>query len=330
MLMANPQLQVEALSKEFESSRGMFGRRRRSYVYAVQDINFFINKGEVFGLVGESGCGKSTLGKTVVRLYQPTSGHVLFEGKDIATLSESSLVPLRKKMQLVFQDPNASLNPRRTIGSSVGDALIVHSLARGRRAREQRVRTLLEQVEIPATYAHKHPSVLSGGQRQRVAIARALAVEPSFVVLDEPTSALDVSVQAKIVQLIKRLQTDFGLTYLFITHDLALMRLLSRRTAVMYLGRFYEIAKTDQLFESPLHPYTQALLASIPVVSTEEEALRPNDESREGEVPDPAHPPIGCAFHPRCSLADDRCCNEMPSLIQVHPDHFVRCHRYVP
>ncbi len=320
-------LRIDDLSKEFTSVSGVINRKK-TRVKAVQDICCEIRRGEVFGLVGESGCGKSTLGKTIVRLYKPTSGAIWFDDKDLAGLSEKQLLPLRKEMQLVFQDPNASLNPRRSIGSSITDALEIHNLVQNRQERHTEICRLLEQVEIPPSYAHKHPSVLSGGQRQRVAIARALAVQPRFLVLDEPTSALDVSVQAKIVQLIQDLQQALGLTYLFVTHDLALMRTLGHRTAVMYLGRFYETGPTDLLFNNPLHPYTRTLLASVPVVSADEEMLRPDDQSQEGEVPDPATPPSGCAFHPRCTLAAPECQVKLPPLVEMEPGHFVRCLRY--
>jgi len=320
-------LKIENLTKEFRSVSGLI-KRTRSRIRAVQDISCEIRQGEIFGLVGESGCGKSTLGKTIVRLYRPTSGAIWFGDRNLSDLSEKQLVPFRKEMQLVFQDPNASLNPRRSIGSSIADALEIHGLTPGRQARQAEIHRLLEQVEIPPSYRHKHPSVLSGGQRQRVAIARALAVQPRFLVLDEPTSALDVSVQAKIVRLIQDLQLHLGLTYLFVTHDLGLMRTLSHRTAVMYLGRFYETGPTDRLFDNPLHPYTQTLLASVPVVSEDEERLRPEDASREGEVPDPANPPHGCAFHPRCMQATQACRVSLPPLVEVEPGHFVRCCRY--
>jgi len=323
----NSLIEVESLSKQFESRRGLLGRFK-AQVSAVEEVDFHIERTEIFGLVGESGCGKSTLGKCLVRLYQPTSGHIWFDGEDIAATPSSRLTPLRKKMQLVFQDPNASLNPRRSIASSIADALIIHRLVQTKTERLRKIQTLLEQVEIPASYAYKYPSMLSGGQRQRVAIARSLAVEPIFLVLDEPTSSLDVSVQAKIVCLLQSLQNTLELTYMFITHDLALMRTLSHRTAVMYLGRFYEVGETDQLFSNAYHPYTRTLLASVPVVSNEEESLRPKDESQEGEVPNPASPPTGCAFHPRCSLVHDRCRQALPPLIEVEAGHFVRCYNY--
>lgn len=323
--MNNPLLSVENLVKYFPIRVGFF-QRRIGKVRAVDGVSFDIKNGEIFGLVGESGSGKSTVGKTLVKIYKPTGGTVWFKGRDVTKSTKENLRFFKKEVQMVFQDPKSSLNPRRSIKSTLEDPLIVHRIAQNGRDRERIIGNLLQMVELSPTYMYKYPSALSGGQRQRVAIARALAVNPSFIVLDEPTSALDVSVQAKIIHLLQGLQREFHLSYLFISHDLSLVRTIAGRTAVMYLGRIYEIAPTEELFTSPLHPYTRTLISAVPVVSKEEQQAKPMKQSRGGEIPSPVNPPNGCAFHPRCSLADKICSQQLPDLVEVMRGHFVRCH----
>lgn len=302
-------------------------RSRGLYVRAVDGIDFAVREGEVLGLVGESGSGKSTTAYVVVGMYQPTAGSVLFRGRDISLPATRRPASLKKSMQIVFQDPGTSLNPQRTVGQILGLPLRVHRLAEGRRLRE-RVVELLDMVELPADYLHKYPRALGGGERQMVAIARALATNPSLVVLDEPTSALDVSVQAKIINTLLRLQKEFGLSYLFITHDLSLMRNVATRIAIMYLGKVAEMAPAVDFFQRPLHPYTQMLLSSIPVVSTAEEELKPKRVVSRGEIPSPVNVPPGCGFHPRCPWGQEECGREDPVMVATGPDHLVRCHLY--
>lgn len=323
--MSDPLLIVENLVKYFPIRAGLF-QRQIGEVRAVEGISFNVKRGEIFGLVGESGSGKSTVGKTIVRIYRPTGGNIRFKGRDVSKLTKKNLRFFKKEIQMVFQDPKSSLNPRRSIKSTLEDPLIVHKIAHNGRNRKEMVGDLLRMVELSPNYMYKYPSALSGGQRQRVAIARALAVNPSFIVLDEPTSALDVSVQAKIIRLLQRLQSDLHLSYLFISHDLSLMRTIAGRTAVMYLGRIYELAPTEELFAKPLHPYTRTLISAVPVVSKEEREMKPTKQSRGGEIPSPVNPPTGCAFHPRCSLVDQICSQQLPELVEVLPGHFVRCH----
>jgi len=318
-------LTVKNLVKYFPIRGGLFNRRIGE-IKAVDDVSFNVKSNEIFGLVGESGSGKSTVGKTLVGIYKPTSGSIRFKGKDVLHLAKKDLLSFRKEVQIVFQDPKSSLNPRRSIRSILEDPLIVHKLAPNGRSRKKIVKDLLEMVELPFNYMYKYPSDLSGGQRQRIAIARALSVRPSFIVLDEPTSALDVSVQAKIIRLLQRLQAELRLSYLFISHDLSLMRTVATRIAVMYLGRFYEVASTEELFRNPLHPYTRTLISAVPVVSEKEQRVKPAKQSKEGEIPSPANPPSGCAFYPRCSLADQICSKQLPELVEIIPGHFVRCH----
>jgi len=323
--MSDPLLVVENLVKYFPIRFGFF-RRQIGEVRAVEGASFDIKSGEIFGLVGESGSGKSTVGKTIVRIYKPTRGTIQFKGRNVTRLTKENLRFFRKEAQMVFQDPKSSLNPRRSIKSTLEDPLIVHKIAQNGRDRKRIVGELLRMVELSPNYMYKYPSALSGGQRQRVAIARALAVNPSFIVLDEPTSALDVSVQAKIIRLLQQLQKELHLSYLFISHDLSLMRTIASRTAVMYVGRIYELALTEELFVSPLHPYTRTLISAVPVISKEERRVKPVKQSRGGEIPSPVNPPNGCAFHPRCSLADRICSQQLPDLMEVMPGHFVRCH----
>jgi len=323
--MNNHLLSVDNLVKYFPIRVGFF-QRPIGNVRSVDGVSFNVNKGEMFGLVGESGSGKSTIGKILVKIYNPTEGTVLFKGRDITKLTKEDLGFFKKEVQIVFQDPKSSLNPRRSIKSTLEDPLIVHRIAKNERDRERIIRNLLQMVELSPNYMYKYPSSLSGGQRQRVAIARALTVNPSFIILDEPTSALDVSVQAKIIHLLQGLQREFNLSYLFISHDLSLVRTMARQTAVMYLGKIYEIAPTERLFSMPLHPYTRTLISSVPVVFKEEQQAKPTKQSWGGEIPSPVNPPSGCAFHPRCSLADDICSQQLPDLVEVMRDHFVRCH----
>lgn len=323
--MSEPILGVENLVKYFPVRSGLL-HRISGYVKAVDGVSFDVQPGEIFGLVGESGSGKSTVAKTVVQLYELTSGKIHFKGKDVTRLSKQTSKWFRREAQMVFQDPRSSLNPRRSIASTLEDPLIIYGIAKSRREREKIIRTLLQQVEMSSRYMYKYPSALSGGQRQRVAIARALAVNPSFLALDEPTSALDVSVQAKLIGLFVRLKEELNLSYLFITHNLSLIRTIATRAAVMYVGRIYELGPVDRLFNHPVHPYTKTLIAAAPVVTQEEERVKPRQMSKEGEVPSPVTPPSGCAFHPRCQLADSVCAERLPELTEIEPGHFVRCH----
>ena len=323
--MNEPLLVVENLIKHFPIRVGFF-QRQIGEVRAVEGVSFDIKGGEIFGLVGESGSGKSTVGKTILRIFKPTSGTIRFKGRDVKNLTKENLRFFKKEAQMVFQDPKSSLNPRRSIKSTLEDPLIVCKVAKNGRDREMIVRDLLRMVELSPNYIYKYPSALSGGQRQRVAIARALAVKPSFIVLDEPTSALDVSVQAKIIRLLQKLQKEFNLSYLFISHDLSLMRTIASRTAVMYAGCIYELAPTEELFINPLHPYTRTLISAVPVISKEERRVKPEKQSIGGEIPSPVNPPNGCAFHPRCSLAEQICSQQLPDPVEAGPGHFVRCH----
>ena len=323
--MAEPFLVVEDLVMHFPIRAGVF-QRRIGEVRAVEGVSLSIERGEIFGLVGESGSGKSTVGKTIVRIFRPTSGTIFFMGKDVTDRTKRNVDFLTKQTQMVFQDPKSSLNPRRNILSTLEDSLIVHRISHNGRNRRIVVADLLKRVELSPTYMYKYPSALSGGQRQRVSIARALAVNPSFVVLDEPTSALDVSVQAKIIRLLQKLQKELFLSYLFISHDLSLVRTIAKRTAVMYVGRIYELAPTERLFVTPLCPYTRTLISSVPVISKEEHRIKPAKQSTGGDVPSPVNPPSGCAFHPRCELADEICREKLPELEEALPGHFARCH----
>jgi len=318
-------LVVENLVKHFPIRSGLL-QRKVGEVKAVEGVSFTIESGEIFGLVGESGSGKSTVGKTILRIYKPTQGRIKFKGRDVHDKRKKSTQFFTKEMQMVFQDPKSSLNPRRSIESTLKDPIIIHGVAKTKRQRKGIVAELLRKVELSPNYMYKYPSSLSGGQRQRVAIARALAVNPSFIVLDEPTSALDVSVQAKIIRLLQNLQTEFHLSYLFISHDLSLVRTIATHTAVMYLGFIFEYALTEALFKYPLNPYTRTLISAVPVVTKEEREIKPEDQSKGGDTPSPVHPPSGCVFHPRCELADSKCQQQLPLLKEVLTGHFVRCH----
>ncbi len=317
-------LHVEQLKKYFPITAGFLGRQV-GQVKAVDDVSFTVPEGQTSALVGESGSGKTTVGKTVIRLIRPTAGDILFDGTNISALRERELKSWRRQMQIVFQDPSSSLNPRRRVADIVATPLEVHAIGT-RRERLSRVRELLDLVELPEKYLYSYPHALSGGQKQRVAIARALALHPRLVVLDEPTSALDVSVQAKILALLAWLQQELGLTYLLISHDLSVVKNFSDYIAVMYLGRIMEMASTETLFARPLHPYTRALLSAIPVVSEEELEVIPEHITLEGEIPSPADVPSGCVFHTRCYTIRDICQVELPPLVEVESDHKVRCH----
>ena len=316
-------LQVKNLKKYFPIRGGLLSREV-ARVHAVDDVSFDIMPGETLGLVGESGCGKSTTGRSILRLIEPTAGEVWFEGKNVTTLDKRSLRALRKEMQIIFQDPYSSLNPRMTVGQIIAEPLAVHRIVADRAERARRVRELLSHVGLLPQHTQRYPHQLSGGQRQRVGIARALAVEPSLIVCDEPVSALDVSIQAQIINLLEDLQAQFGLTYLFVAHDLSVVRHISDRVAVMYLGKIVEITDRKSLYDSPLHPYTKALLSAVPIPDPVLEAQRERVVLG-GEVPSPLSPPPGCVFHPRCPIAIDRCRGEVPDLREIRPAHRAAC-----
>ncbi|PWH12887.1 MAG: peptide ABC transporter substrate-binding protein [Anaerolineae bacterium] len=321
--MATELLRVENLVKYFPIRRGLL-QRQVGAVHAVDDISFSIYQGETLGLVGESGCGKSTTGRAILQLHRPTSGKVLFEGVDLVKLQGEDLRRMRRKMQIIFQDPYASLNPRMTVGEIIGEPLLVHGIANERQIKEK-VAQLLELVRLSPAFASRYPHEFSGGQRQRVGIARALALQPSLVVCDEPISALDVSIQAQIVNLLEDLQQQFGLTYLFIAHDLSMVRHISKRIAVMYLGVIVELTTSEELHNNPLHPYTQALLSAVPIPDPVIEETRQR-VILEGDVPSPVNPPSGCRFRTRCPLAREICAEKRPEFREVGPGHFVACH----
>src|SRR5919198_192086 len=316
-------VEVQNLVMHFPLTQGIIFQRQVGAVRAVDGISFFVEKGETLGLVGESGCGKSTTGRALLQLYQPTAGSVRVGGTELTTLKGESLRRMRRRMQMIFQDPYASLNPRMTVGDIIGEPIEVHHLAAGRK-KQERVQELLKVVGLNPYFTNRYPHEFSGGQRQRIGVARALAVEPDFIVCDEPISALDVSIRAQIVNLLEELQGRFDLTYLFIAHDLSVVRHISDRVAVMYLGKIVELADRKSLYDEPLHPYTKALLAAVPIPDPDLEGRRERVVLR-GEVPSPLNPPAGCVFHPRCPVAVDRCPREVPELREIRPGHWAAC-----
>lgn len=315
-------LKLDHLKQYFPAGKGKDGNKL--YVKAVDDVSLEIHRGEVIGLVGESGSGKSTIAYSVVGMYEPSGGEILFEGQKVGKKHRS--MQMKKDMQIVFQDPGSSLNSHQTIGEILELPLKVHKIGKTKAERMQRVKELLEMVELPEHYMYKSPASIGGGEKQMVAIARALATDPKFIILDEPTSALDVSIQAKIINMLLKLQREKNLTYLFITHDLSLMRNIAHRVAILYLGKIAEIAPAETFFQRPEHPYTQMLISSIPVISEEEEALKPAKVESKGEIPSPVNIPPGCSFHLRCPCVKDECKQADPAMAQLEAGHFVRCH----
>ena len=319
-----PLLEVRGLQMHFPVTEGIVINRKVGEVKAVDGVDFTVCRGETLGLVGESGCGKTTTGRCILRLERPTAGEILYDGVDIAKLERRDLLSLRRRIQVIFQDPYSSLNPRMKVGEIIAEPIMVHGLERNPARRAARVRELLSVCGLDPKFADRYPHEMSGGQRQRVGIARALALEPEFIVCDEAVSALDVSIQAQIVNLLEDLRGQFGLTYLFIAHDLSVVRHLCQRVAVMYLGRIVELAECDELFDNPLHPYTKALLAAVPVPDPTVEAGRTFRPVR-GEVPSAINPPAGCVFHPRCPIAVETCKQMRPELRELRPGHWVAC-----
>jgi oligopeptide transport system ATP-binding protein len=316
-------LQVDNLVMHFPIYQGVI-RRQVGAVHAVDGVSFDIFKGETLGLVGESGCGKSTTGRAILRLYKPTDGHVYYDGTDLASLNEREMRKMRRKLQIIFQDPYASLNPRMTVTDIVGEPLLVHKVASGKEIHE-RVKELLNLVGLNPAFADRYPHEFSGGQRQRIGVARALALQPDLIICDEPISALDVSIQAQVINLLEDLQKQFGLTYLFIAHDLSMVRHISDRVAVMYLGIIVELAERDELYDHPLHPYSQALLSAVPIPDPIAEERRQR-VILEGDVPSPVNPPSGCRFRTRCPIAEPRCTEEKPEWREIKSGHYVACH----
>lgn len=321
--MTESLLHIDNLKKHFPIRRGVM-QRTVGQVRAVDGISFDVQKGETLGVVGESGCGKSTMGRSILRLLEPSSGVVEFEGKNVVNLSKSEMRAMRREMQMVFQDPYASLNPRYSIGKTLEEPMIIHNLHTPA-ARKERVASLLERVGLDPEYMRRFAHEFSGGQRQRIGIARALAVNPKLVILDEPVAALDVSVQSQVLNLLEDLQNDLDLTYIFIAHDLSVVRHISDRIMVLYLGRMAELADSDELFADPLHPYTKALLSAVPVPDPDAKRER---IILQGDLPSPANPPTGCPFHTRCPVAMEICKQKVPDWQEVKPKHMVACHLY--
>ncbi|MCP8617926.1 ABC transporter ATP-binding protein [Salirhabdus salicampi] len=321
--MQKPILEVNGLKKYFDLKGGVFGRKVGE-VKAVDDVSFTVMEGEILGIVGESGCGKSTTGKSILRLIEPSEGEVKFEDQDITHLNDEEMRKLRRDMQIIFQDPYASLNPRHTVEKIISEPLLVHGI-KDSKQRKQRIHELLEVVGLSSYHASRYPHQFSGGQRQRIGIARALANNPKLIICDEPVSALDVSVQSQILNLMEELRDEFNLTYIFIAHDLSVVKHISDRVGVMYLGRMVELADKDTLYSNPKHPYTQALLSAVPVPDPDEKKER---VILEGDVPSPSNPPAGCAFHTRCPKAMDICKEIRPQFEEIGDNHFVACHLY--
>ncbi|QVK20001.1 ATP-binding cassette domain-containing protein [Mycoplasmatota bacterium] len=317
-----PLIEVKNLKKHFYVGRSLW-KKSKNVLTAVDGLNFYINRGETFGLVGESGCGKSTTGRTIVRLYDPTDGEIIYDGVDIARLSAKEMMTYRKKIQMIFQDPYASLNGRMTVTDIIGEGIDTHKILTGD-ARQKRIYELLERVGLKREHASRYPHEFSGGQRQRIGIARALAIEPELIICDEPISALDVSIQAQVVNMLEDLQDEMGLTYLFIAHDLSMVKHISDRIGVMYLGKMMELATSDELYNNPLHPYTQALLSSIPV--PDPNAAKDKRIILEGDVGSPINPTPGCRFASRCRYCQDNCKTETPKFREILKGHFVACH----
>ncbi len=317
-------LRVDSLVKHFPVTEGVLVHRVVAQVKAVDGISFEVRRGETLGLVGESGCGKSTTGRCILQLDPPTAGEIVYDGMDLAKLDAATLNKLRERIQVIFQDPYSSLNPRMKVGDIIGEPMRVHGIEPDKQKRRDRVAELLHVCGLNPMMADRYPHEMSGGQRQRVGIARALSMRPEFIVCDEAVSALDVSIQAQVINLLEDLREQFNLTYLFIAHDLSVVRHLCHRVAVMYLGKIVELAESDELFDNPLHPYTRALLAAIPVPDPEVEAGREHAVVK-GEVPSPINPPSGCVFHPRCSLATPACSSRLPELRELRPGHWVAC-----
>ncbi len=322
-MASTPLIRVQDLTKHFHIPSGFFGRSN-IVVKAVDGVSFDIEAGETLGMVGESGCGKSTTGRAVLQLHKPTSGRVFFNDKDLTTASAEELRVLRTKFQMVFQDPYASLNPRHSVGAIIAEPLVIHGIMSGSELQD-RVTELLELVGLNPAYRNRFPHEFSGGQRQRIMIARALSVKPDFIVCDEPISALDVSIQAQVVNLLQELQEKLGVAYLFIAHDLSMVKHISHRVAVMYLGKIVELAKRKDLFDNPIHPYTQSLTSAVPIPNPKLERRRQRIILK-GEPPSPANPPSGCVFHPRCPIAKEICKAEVPQFAEIERGHFAACH----